>query len=45
MFELIINHLERLAKIQPQLTILILMIVVFDNKILNFINNFLGVLQ
>ena len=45
MFELIISWLERLAKIQSQLTTLIFIIVFFDNKILNFIEGLLGLLQ
>lgn len=45
MFELIISWLERLAKIQPQLTTLVFIIVFFDKNILNFIEGFLGLLQ
>lgn len=45
MFDLTINRLERLARIQPQLTILIFMVVCFKNEILSFINDFLGMFQ
>lgn len=45
MLDSTISSLERLAKIQPQLTILILMIAIFGNDILSFISSFFEVFK
>lgn len=45
MFDRMISRLERLSKIQPQLTILIFMIVYFGKDILLFVSSFFGALK
>ncbi|EHI9301587.1 hypothetical protein P3584_07975 [Vibrio parahaemolyticus] len=45
MLELFLSSLERVAKVQPQLTILILTLAVLGNDLLAFINDFMAVIK
>lgn len=45
MVELFLSRLERVAKVQPQLTILILLLVLFGSDLVSFVSELKGVLQ
>ena len=44
MVELFLSRLERVAKVQPQLTILILLLVLFGGDLVSFLSDLKGVL-
>ncbi len=45
MLEQFVSNLERVAKIQPQITALILVLVLFGSDLLVFINDFMAVMR
>lgn len=45
MLELFLSSLERVAKIQPQITILILVLAILGSDLIAFINDFMAVMK
>ncbi|BCV30594.1 MAG: hypothetical protein WAqPseu_38080 [Shewanella algae] len=45
MLELFLSSLERVAKIQPQITILILVLALLGSDLISFINDFMAVMK
>lgn len=45
MLELFVSSLERVAKIQPQITTLILVLALSGNDLVVFINNFMAIIK
>ncbi len=45
MLELFLSSLERVAKIQPQITTLILVLALLGNDLIVFINDFMAVIK